>query len=146
MPGMANKAKTQPVPTPAIRTAISLFLKDDGKAPNRITKAKRDAVADVLRTSRVRRDALVDYVMSGDYFTDDAIPPSVIDNPHRRMAEHPDAGWIIPDDCLGRAPKDGVRDWDSTAQSVLLWIKRVLVDTGILRVSQVSVLVVTIED
>jgi hypothetical protein len=33
--------------------------------------------------------------------------------------------WIVPESDLGRAPKSGERDWNSTGQSVLLWAKKV---------------------
>jgi hypothetical protein len=135
---MANASNTQPVPTPA----LLLIHKADGSKAERITKAKREAVAEILKTARVARPELVDYILSGAFTEDETIPQNVIDNPHRRAAEHPDAGWIVPETCLGRPPKSGERDYASTCQSVLLWIKKVFVDTGILRASQVSLIVV----
>jgi hypothetical protein len=135
---MANASNTQPVPTPA----LLLIHKADGAKAERITKAKREAVAEILKTARVARPELVDYILSGAFTEDETIPQNVIDNPHRRAAEHPDAGWIVPESCLGRPPKSGERDYASTCQSVLLWIKKVFVDTGVLRASQVSLIVV----
>lgn len=32
-------------------------------------------------------------------------------------------GWIVPESDLGRAPKGGERDWESTAQSILIFCK-----------------------
>jgi hypothetical protein len=32
-------------------------------------------------------------------------------------------GWAVPESDLGRAPKNGERDWGSTAQSILLYCK-----------------------
>lgn len=121
---------------------LLLIHKADGAKAERITKAKREAVAEILKTARVARPELVDYILSGAFTEDETIPQNVIDNPHRRAAEHPDAGWIVPESCLGRPPKTGERDYASTCQSVLLWIKKVFVDTGILRASQVSLIVV----
>jgi hypothetical protein len=135
---MANATDTQPVPTPA----LLLINKADGSKPERITKAKREAVAAVLATSRVSRPELVDYILSGEFAASETVAQNVIDNPHRRAAEHPDAGWIVPESCLGRPPKTGERDYASTCQSVLLWIKKVFVDTGVIRASQLSLIVV----
>lgn len=121
---------------------LLLINKADGSKPERITKAKREAVAAVLATSRVSRPELVDYILSGEFAASETVAQNVIDNPHRRAAEHPDAGWIVPESCLGRPPKSGERDYASTCQSVLLWIKKVFVDTGIIRASQLSLIVV----
>lgn len=121
---------------------LLLINKADGHKAERITKAKRDAVAEILNTARVARPELVDYILSGAFTDDEAVPQNVIDNPDRRKAEYPEAGWIIPETCLGRPPKNGERDYDSTAQSVLLWIKKVFVDTGVVRASQLSLVVV----
>jgi hypothetical protein len=135
---MANASNTQPVPTPA----LLLINKADGQKAERITKAKREAVAAVLETSRVARPELVEYILSGAFGDSEQVAQNVIDNPHRRAEEHPNAGWIVPESCLGRPPKNGERDFDSTCQSVLLWIKKVFVDTGVVRASQLSLIVV----
>ncbi len=135
---MATASNTQPVPTPA----LLLINKADGQKAERITKAKREAVAAVLETSRVARPELVEYILSGAFGDSEQVAQNVIDNPHRRAEEHPNAGWIVPESCLGRPPKNGERDFDSTCQSVLLWIKKVFVDTGVVRASQLSLIVV----
>ena len=138
---MAKASSTKPVPTPApITTDLVLFRKDDGRKPERITKAKRDAVAEVLRRARVQRPELVAFVLDGHFHRMKAIPQSVIDAPTvRDNAE----GWPIPDSCWGRAPKDGKdRDMASTAESIRLWMKAVFVDTGVLRPGEFAVVVV----
>jgi hypothetical protein len=121
---------------------LLLINKADGAKAERITKAKRDAVAEILKTARVARPELVEYILSGAFGDSEQVAQNVIDNPHRRAEEHPNAGWIVPESCLGRPPKNGERDYDSTCQSVLLWIKKVFVDTGVVRASQLSLIVV----
>lgn len=135
---MAKTAKTQPVATPAPHLII--VRKDDGRKPERITNAKRDALAIVLAKARVDRSELVDLIMSGEFHNLPAISQAIIDNPERRAREFPDAGYIVPDACLGRAPKSGERNWASTVESVRLWLKAAFVDTGILRLSELTVI------
>jgi hypothetical protein len=49
---------------------------------------------------------------------------------------------------MGRPPKNGSRDYDSTAQSILLWIKKFYVETpkSLVRVGELSVIVEYVED
>jgi len=141
---MAKASNTQPVDTPA--THILIIRKDTGRKVPALTKAKREAIGEALKTCRVERPELLAYFLSGEFAEAEAVPQSVIDNPIRRRAEFPEAGWIVPEGSLGRPPKrDKPRDWQSTSQSILLWLKRVLVETGWLTVDHLSVIVEAIE-
>jgi hypothetical protein len=125
--------------------AILVIRKGDTKkARKALTKAQRKAVADALAVARVQRPALLDFFLSGEFGAMVAVPQSVIDNPLRRANDYPDSGFIVPEDSLGRAPKKGERDYASTAQSILLWIKKYLVDTGAFSVDEISVIVIDV--
>lgn len=140
---MAKQPTTKPVTTPATTTPdphLIIVRKDDGRKPERITKAKLEALEAVLSKARVDRTDIVEFVLSGGFHALPAIPQAVIDNPERRERDYPDAGARITDACLGRAPKNGDRNWPSTAESVRLWCKAAFVDTGILRLSELSIL------
>ena len=122
--------------------SIAIFRKDDGKKPYVINKARENAILDALRVCRVERPELVELFLSGAFAGMESIAQSVIDNPVKREIDHPGAGFVVPESCLGRAPKSGVRDWQSTAQSILIWIKKYFVETGVIRISELSVIVV----
>lgn len=140
---MAKAATTQPVPTPATvsHETILIIRKATGRKVPALTKAKREAIAETLRTSRVQRPELLEYFLSGQFAAAEAVPQSCIDNPHHRRADHADAGWPVPEASMGRPPKGDKRDYQSTAQSLLLWMKRVFVDTGWLTIDHLSVVV-----
>jgi hypothetical protein len=144
---MAKASNTQPVPTPATvsHETILIIRKATGRKVPTLTKAKREAIAEALRTSRVERPEILAYFLSGDFAASEAVSQVCIDNPLHRRKDHAEAGWTVPESSLGRAPKSGKRDYQSTAQSVLLWLKRVFVDTGWLTVEHLSVIVDTAE-
>jgi hypothetical protein len=141
---MATQPNTQPVTTPAL---VIYRKAADASAPARLkasaAREQRDAID---ARSRVRRDAVLDHFQPSPqgrsaFHRQPVLTSVVIDNPIRRMADHADAGWIVPDDCLGRTPKSGERDWASTAQSLLLWIKQTIVAAGWCDASEISVVV-----
>ena len=126
---------------------IAIVRKGEGrKARKPLTKRQVKAITDALAIARVQRPALLEHFLSGAFGAGIAVPQSVIDNPLRRAAEYPEAAWIVPEDSLGRAPKKAERDWQSTSQSILLWIKKYLIDTGAFTVDEISVLVIDDED
>ena len=125
---------------------ILIIRKGDKRKGVAITKAHKKAIEEALKASRVQRPELVDFFMSGEFAASQAIPQNVIDNPLRREAEFPGVGWIVPEGSLGRAPKKGKRDYQSTAQSILLWIKKYFVETGAVRIDDISVVVVNVEE
>lgn len=151
---MATKATTQPVPTPATTTTEGPLLvirhKADGKAPSRLTEKAKKATAKALASARVRRPGLEALLESGAFHRLPMIQQAVIDNPQRLWDEHDDETTylVIPTDSFGRAPKTGERDWDSTAQSILLWVKKYYCETEApaFRASEVSITVVRFED
>ena len=98
-------------------------------------------MTEALSTTRVQRPELLEFFLSGEFDASEAVQQAVIDNPMRRRKDHPNAGWTVPEGSLGRPPKKGERDWDSTSQSILLWVKRTLVETGWLRIEDLSIIV-----
>jgi hypothetical protein len=125
---------------------ILVLRKGDGRKALVITKARQKAIEEALKASRVQRPELVDFFMSGEFAASQAIPQTIIDNPLRRESEFAGVGFIVPEGSLGRSPKSGERDWQSTAQSILLWIKKYFVDTGAVRIDDISVIVVSVEE
>jgi hypothetical protein len=110
---------------------VKIYRKDSGKDRPKATKAKIDATRKHLEIfCRVRRpDIEALFIPSkangvSDFYNLPKLSPQVIDNRPLRMTEHGDAGWIVPESNLGRK---GAAD-ASTAQSVLLWVKKNLAD------------------
>jgi hypothetical protein len=99
-----------------------------GPAPKKLTKAERAQLDRVLSlTCRVERPALVDFFTTGGFAKLPQLSSQVIDNPGRRILNHADAGWTVPDSDLGRAgvaALESATDARKTAQSILLWIKK----------------------
>lgn len=146
---MATKPNPKPVTTPATTTperVIVIRHKADGKPSSKPTKAAIAATLAALKLARVARPSLVEFFTSGQFHAMPMIPQAIIDNPERLWEEFgtADTYWIVPADSLGRAPKNGERDWDSTAQSILLWIKKHMAETPkpLVRASELSVTVV----
>jgi hypothetical protein len=140
---MAITPITQPVPTPAIviyRKAVDVPNVSRLKA-----SAAREQRAAIAARSRVNRDAVLDHFQPSPqgrsaFHRQDALLSTIIDNPQQRQW-FAACGWVVPDDCLGRAPKSGERDFASTAQSLLLWIKQTVVAAGWCDASEISVVV-----
>ena len=141
---MATQPITQPVTTPAL---VIYRKATDAAAPARLkVAAAREQRAEIDARCRVARDAVLDHFQPSPqgrsaFHRQPALSSVVIDNPLRRIADHPDAGWIVPADCLGRAPKTGERDWASSSQSLLLWIKQTVVAAGWAEAGEISVVV-----
>ena len=127
---------------------ILIIRKADGAKPFAITKARKAATLEALRAARVQRPASLDFFLSGAFAESAEIPQAVIDNPIKRERDFAGVGFIVPESDLGRAPKSGERDWQSTCQSVLLWLKKYLSETDApaVRLSQLSVIVVDDEE
>ena len=127
---------------------IILIHKFDGLKPSKPTKLAVAASHELLRKARVRRPGIEAFLETGQFSTLQTIPQEVIDNPDRRREEYPEAFFLIGDIDMGRNPKNGGRDYDSTAQSILLWIKKFYVETPkpVVRVGELSVIVEYIED
>lgn len=144
---MGNTHNTQPVLTPATHKRIVLIHKADGSKPSKITKVALEASHKVLELARVRRPGLEAFIESGEFLELEAVPQPVIDNPDRRKAEYPTAFYVIEESDMGRPPKNGERDYDSTAQSILLWLKKHYAETEkpLLRIGELSVIVEIIE-
>jgi hypothetical protein len=137
---MASASNTQPVTTPA--QSVAIFRKDDGKKPYVINKSRETAIRDALRVARVNRPGVVEFFLSGAFAEMESIPQTVIDNPIKRSIDYPDAGFIIPESDLGRAPKNGVRNWQSTCEANRLWVRKYFVETGVVRISELSVILI----
>jgi hypothetical protein len=139
---------TQPITQPVITPALVIYRKaTDAAAPTRLkVSAAREQRAAIDARSRVNRDAVLDHFQPSPqgrsaFHRQTALSSVIVDNPLLRIADHADAGWIVPDDCLGRAPKSGERDWASTSQSLLLWIKQTVVAAGWCDAGEISVVV-----
>ena len=142
---MAKASSTQPVDTPATSSTRILILRKGSRKIPKVTKARLTEITDALRVARVQRPNVVEFFLSGEFASLTVVPQSVIDNPLRRREEFPDAGWVIPATDLGREPKKGERDWHSTSQSILLWVKKYLCDTGWLEYDDIAVVVESVE-
>jgi hypothetical protein len=123
-------------------TSIIVLRKGEGRKVLTLTKAREGAIREALRACRVQRPELLAFFLEGGFAGMPSIPQSVIDNPVGREIAFPGVGFVIPEGSLGRAPKSGVRDWQSTSQSILLWVKKYLVDTGFIRIEELSIIVV----
>jgi hypothetical protein len=121
---------------------IIVLRKGEGRKALTLTKARMGAIEEALRACRVQRPELLAFFLYGGFAAMPAIPQSVIDNPVGRERDFPGVGFVIPEGSLGRAPKNGQRDYASTSQSVLLWVKKYLVDTGFIRIEELSIIVV----
>ena len=126
---------------------IILIHKADDLKPSKITKVGLEASHKILKLARVRRPGLEEFIESGAFSAMESIPQAVIDNPDRRRIEYPDAYFRIGDIDMGRNPKNGFRDYDSTAQSILLWLKKHYVETEkpLVRIGELSVIVEILE-
>lgn len=122
---------------------IILINKADGEKPIKPTKIAIATTHEILAVARVRRHGIEAFIESGAFASMEAIPQAVIDNPDRRKIEYPEAFYVIEESDMGRKPKNKERDMDSTAQSILLWIKKFYVETEkpLVRASQLSIVV-----
>jgi hypothetical protein len=122
---------------------IILIHKADEAKPTKPTKLAVSASHELLKVARVRRPGIEAFIESGQFAALAPVPQAVIDNPDRRRDEFPDAFFIIEESDMGRTPKNGRRDIDSTAQSILLWIKKFYAETPkpLVRASELSIVV-----
>jgi hypothetical protein len=127
---------------------IILIHKFDGLKPSKPTKLAVAASHELLRKARVRRPGIEAFLETGEFSALQSVPQEIIDNPDRRREEYPEAFFVIEESDMGRPPKNGSRDYDSTAQSILLWIKKFYVETpkSLVRVGELSVIVEYVED
>ena len=122
---------------------IILIHKADSAKPSKPSKIAIATTHELLATARVRRPGIEAFIESGQFAALAPVPQAVIDNPDRRRIEYPGAFFVIEESDMGRTPKNGKRDIDSTAQSILLWIKKFYAETPkpIVRVSELSIVV-----
>ena len=135
---MATITDHQPV---TIR-AIIIRIKAGNPAPKRLTKKAIALVMDELQKARVRRPSLEAFFFTNQFLTLPTLTQYQIDAGIYHDENGEDAYWILSEDSLGRLPKNGERDWESTAESIRLWIKRYF--GGVLPTQCVSVTAVTI--
>jgi hypothetical protein len=126
---------------------IILIHKADETKASKPTKLAVAASHELLKVARVRRPGLEAFIESGKFAAMSQVPQAVIDNPDRRREEFPDAFFIIEESDMGRSPKNGKRDYESTAQSILLWLKKFYAETPkpLVRSSELSIVVEWIE-
>ena len=126
---------------------IILIHKADGSKPSKPSKVAIAASNEALVTARVRRPGIEAFLESGEFAALQSIPQAVIDNPERRRREFPGAFFVIDEADMGRAPKSGERDYASTCQSILLWIKKHYAETEkpLVRIGELSVIVEILE-
>ena len=125
---------------------IILIHKADGSKASKPSKVAIASSHSMLESARVRRPGLEAFIESGKFATLDSIPQAIIDNPLRRREEFPEAFFIIDESDMGRPPKSGERDYASTCQSILLWIKKHYAETEkpLVRIGELSVIVETL--
>ena len=118
-------------------TRLIILRKAADKAPKlsvtKITEIKKE----VDKNARVKRDALVSFLLDGSYNRLSIVKQSLIDDPERRAEVIP-MGWEIPQDSLGRCKGEPTA---STRESVRLWIRQNLASYGI-DASDVAVMLV----
>lgn len=122
---------------------IILIHKADGSKPSKPSKVAIAASKEALVTARVRRPGIESFLESGAFALMESIPQAVIDNPERRRREFPLSFFPIDESDMGRRPKNGERDYASTCQSILLWIKKHYAETDkpLVRIGELSVIV-----
>jgi hypothetical protein len=130
---------------------IKVYRKECGAKPvNKLSKSEADKVrATVAAYSRVDRPELLDFFMptgkgKSAFHRLPALSPQVIDNRPLRLVEHADAGWVVPVSNLGRKAQsdpDAAQNDQSTAQSVLLWLKKHAAANGLCDPAELSVVV-----
>jgi len=130
---------------------IRIYRKQSGAEPvSKMSKAKRDAVAaKVSAYSRVDRPELLAFFMpsgsgKSEFHKLPALAPQIIDNRPLRITEHSGLGWTVPVSNLGRKAQtdpEAAQNDASTAQSVLLWLKKHAAENGLCDASEISVVV-----
>lgn len=122
---------------------IILIHKADESKPSKPSKIAIATTHEIINVARVRRPGIERLIETGEFASMPSIPQAVIDNPDRRRIEYPEAFYVIEEADMGRRPKNGERDLDSTAQSILLWIKKFYVETPkpLVRASELSIVV-----
>ncbi len=121
---------------------ILIIRKGEGRKPLTLTKAREAAIREALKACRVARPEVLAFFLEGGFAAMPAIPQSVIDNPIKRSRDFAGVGFVVPEGSLGRSPKTGERDWNSTCESVRIWINKYLIETGFVRKDELSVIVV----
>ena len=94
------------------------------------TKAQAKELAHALALSRVNRDDLVAFILSGGFHKLPAIPAHVVKNPALRRRDHSAPGdcYILTPADLGRASSSA----ETVSMAARIWIDRYLVATGII--------------
>ncbi len=89
--------------------------------------------------ARVQREGLLEHFIPAPkvspFHRQPSLLASLIDNPALRRLEHEADGWLVPADSLGRK---GEAD-RSQAQSIVLWLKKHVVDNGLANEDEISV-------
>jgi hypothetical protein len=123
-------------------SSILIIRKGEGRKALVLTKAREAAIREALKSCRVARPEILELFLSGEFAAMESIPQSVIDNPIKRARDFAGVGFVVPEGSMGRAPKNGTRDMASTAESIRIWIGKYLIETGLVRKDELSVIVV----
>ena len=107
---------------------IKIYRKESALSRPKFTRAdverfNRKAELGMMRVQRPSLQSFFIPAKAGavsDFYKLPALSPGVIKNRGERILDHASAGWEIPLDSLGR----GKEVTPSTAQSILLWIKK----------------------
>jgi hypothetical protein len=124
-------------------SVVKIYRKSSGMARPKATKADHERFARMIETRaiRVERDSLAGFFIPAKvgtispFYKLPELSPSLVANRAARIMDHADAGWIVPLDSLGRGRTADA----STAQSILLWIKKNL--SAFVNADDVSVVV-----
>lgn len=109
---------------------VMLYRKAVAGPTRKPTKAQAKELAHALALSRVNRDDLVAFVLSGAFHKLPAIPAHVVKNPALRRRDHSAIGdcYVLTPADLGRATTSA----ETVSMAARIWIDRYLVATGII--------------
>ncbi len=112
-------------------STMKIYRKESSASRPKVTKGELDQIERKLTLlTRVRRPELESFFIPKNgtavspFYKLPAIPSAVIDNPGLRQLDHAGDGWVIPVGSWGRSDTAD----RSTAQSIVLWIKKNLAD------------------
>jgi hypothetical protein len=112
---------------------IRIYRTESADKRPETSKAKRDEIRErVAALSRVDRPEIMDHFLAtgrgaSDFYKQQALPASVVNNPAERRFRHSDKGWTVPEGSLGRKGAQTIGDADkarSTAESLRIWINK----------------------
>ncbi len=117
---------------------LKIYRKESGYLPPKFTKSERADIAKRIDAlSRVDRPGITELFLSGQFYKLPAVESAIVNNPPLRRLDYGEACYSIPESDLGKAGQSG--DEAKTAQSIVLWVKKHIVQNGLCNEGEFSV-------